>query len=319
MNTKDRPASDDSRYQALEAVIQELVYYADLGVTDYFQPGRPAGESPREPAAAAASGSTPPDPAGPGRYPGSPAIRPDFPGTRPPTAGPAPAAPSGQTAPSAAASTAPRQPPREEPLSPPGYSDPAAVRAGRQAQLDQLRAEIGPCTRCKLCRGRQNLVFGEGDPITRLMFAGEGPGADEDRTGRPFVGRAGQLLDRMIEAMSFCREQVYIANVVKCRPPENRVPEPDESSTCGPFLLRQIEIIQPQIIVCLGATAAQFLFGSKASIGVLRGSTARCRGARLVATYHPAYLLRNPAAKKDAWLDLQKAMAILGVSGREKP
>lgn len=194
--------------------------------------------------------------------------------------------------------------------------EPQASVAEKTRQLQALREEIGDCNRCKLCRGRTTIVFGEGNPGAALMFVGEGPGADEDRTGRPFVGRAGQLLDKMIEAMTLRREDVYIANVVKCRPPENRVPEPDEAAACGVFVTRQIEIIQPRVIVCLGATASQFLFGVKSSMGALRGSAGRFRGAVLVATYHPAYLLRNPAAKKDAWQDLQKAMSLLGLKQR---
>lgn len=186
-------------------------------------------------------------------------------------------------------------------------------REERLRMLAALREDIGECTRCKLCQQRTQVVFGEGDPCSPLMFVGEGPGEQEDRTGRPFVGKAGQLLDRMIGAMTYSRERVYIANVVKCRPPGNRVPEPDEVSVCSPFLIRQVEIIQPKVIVCLGATAAQFLFSSRTAIGRLRGTLGRFHEAVLVPTYHPAYLERNPSAKKDAWKDLQIAMGILGV------
>lgn len=192
-------------------------------------------------------------------------------------------------------------------------SFPRASAAEKAAQLAALREEIGDCVRCKLSVGRTRLVFGEGNPDADLMFVGEGPGQQEDLSGRPFVGRAGQLLDRMIAAMTLRREDVFIANVVKCRPPDNRTPENEEVATCTPFLVRQIEIIQPRVIVCLGRPAACFLFGVQTSMGALRGSVGRFRGARLLATYHPAYLLRNPAAKRDVWEDLQKAMKILGL------
>ena len=179
--------------------------------------------------------------------------------------------------------------------------------------LDELSSELGNCTRCKLCHTRKNIVFGEGNPAARLMFVGEGPGATEDETGRPFVGRAGKLLDKMIAAMGLKREDVYIANIVKCRPPGNRDPEPDEVKSCTPFLIRQIEIIQPDVIISLGAPASKFLFGQKSPMSILRGAVSMFRGARLIATYHPAFLLRSPGYKKEAWEDLKKAMALLGL------
>jgi DNA polymerase len=185
--------------------------------------------------------------------------------------------------------------------------------AERAAALQQLRDEIGDCTRCPLHAGRNQMVFGDGSPTARLMFVGEGPGADEDAQGIPFVGRAGQLLNNMIAAMGLKREEVYIANVVKCRPPGNRVPAPEEGATCSPFLFRQIDIIRPQVLVALGATAATWLLGSRQPLAGLRGRVHSVRGAQLIVTYHPAYLLRDPRQKKEAWADLQIAMRELGL------
>ena len=179
--------------------------------------------------------------------------------------------------------------------------------------LERISADLGPCTRCKLHRQRNKIVFGAGNPRAELVFVGEGPGHDEDMQGIPFVGRAGKLLTQMIEAMGLTRDDVYIANVVKCRPPENRVPERDEVATCAPFLLRQLEVIRPKVIVCLGNVAAQNLLGTNKSISSFRGQWFDFRGSKLLATYHPAYLLRNPAAKGDVWTDLKKVMAELGL------
>ena len=179
--------------------------------------------------------------------------------------------------------------------------------------LQLIREEIGDCTRCALHKGRNKLVFGDGSPHARLMFVGEGPGADEDAQGLPFVGRAGQLLNNMIAAMGFKREEVYIANVVKCRPPGNRTPEPEEANTCSPFLFRQIEAIRPQVLVALGATAATYLLGQRQPLAGLRGRVHAFRGMQLIVTYHPAYLLRDPRQKKEAWADLQIAMRELGL------
>jgi DNA polymerase len=188
----------------------------------------------------------------------------------------------------------------------------------RAAALQAIRDEIGPCTRCALSAGRHSIVFGDGDPNARLMFVGEGPGADEDAQGLPFVGRAGQLLNNMIVAMGLRRDQVYIANIVKCRPPQNRVPEPVEANTCSPFLFRQIEVIQPEVIVALGATAATYLLGGKSPLAALRGRIHNARGTKLIVTYHPAYLLRDPRQKKEAWADLQLAMTELGLRAPAK-
>jgi DNA polymerase len=182
---------------------------------------------------------------------------------------------------------------------------------GSEALL-AIRREIGPCTRCKLHGGRRTLVFGVGNPAAELLFVGEGPGAEEDRRGEPFVGRAGELLDKMIEAMGFRREEVYIANVVKCRPPENRDPEPDEIDACEPFLKAQIAAIRPRVVVALGRFAVQTLLRDATPISRLRGAWREYEGVRLMPTFHPAYLLRNPAEKRKAWDDLQLVMREFG-------
>jgi len=184
----------------------------------------------------------------------------------------------------------------------------------RAAALRLIQEDIGDCTRCALHKGRNKIVFGDGDADARLMFVGEGPGADEDAQGLPFVGRAGQLLNNMISAMGLKREQVYIANVVKCRPPQNRTPEPDEANTCSPFLFQQIDVIRPEVIVALGATAATYLLGQRQPLAGLRGRVHSWRGTKLIVTYHPAFLLRDPRQKKEAWADLQIAMRELGLS-----
>jgi uracil-DNA glycosylase len=180
----------------------------------------------------------------------------------------------------------------------------------------KIRDDIGDCTRCKLHKARNKIVFADGNPKAKLVFVGEGPGRDEDMQGLPFVGRAGKLLTSMIEAMGLQRPDVYICNVVKCRPPENRLPEPDEIKTCSPFLLRQLEVVDPQVIVALGACAAQTLLQTTRGISHFRGQWQDFRGRKLMATYHPAYLLRNPPAKADVWKDLQMVMAELGLERR---
>jgi len=179
--------------------------------------------------------------------------------------------------------------------------------------LEEIREEIGDCTRCKLHEGRTNLVFGDGNPKAKLVFVGEGPGRDEDMQGKPFVGRSGKLLTKIIEAMGLKRKDVYICNVVKCRPPDNRTPEPDEMSTCEQFLFKQIRFIKPEVIVCLGATAAKSILKTKASLGSLRGKFHMYSGTKLMVTYHPAALLRNPNFKKPAWEDMQVVMKELGL------
>jgi uracil-DNA glycosylase len=185
--------------------------------------------------------------------------------------------------------------------------------------LERVRSDIGPdCTRCKLHKARRNIVFGVGNPNAELVFVGEGPGHDEDVQGEPFVGRAGRLLTQMIEAMGLGRSDVYICNVVKCRPPENRLPEKDEIATCSPYLIRQLDVIQPKVICCLGACSAQTLLNTTQGISRYRGEWFDYRGARLMATYHPAYLLRNPAAKSEVWKDLKKIMAVLGLQPKRR-
>jgi uracil-DNA glycosylase family 4 len=179
--------------------------------------------------------------------------------------------------------------------------------------LAAIKADIGPaCSRCKLhALGRRHVVFGVGNPNADLMFVGEAPGADEDAQGIPFVGRAGQLLTKMILAIQLERDQVYIANVIKCRPPENRNPEPDEIATCQPFLFQQIDAVQPRVIVALGSFAAKTLLGTQDSISRLRGRVYDFRGAKLIPTFHPSFLLRSPDRKRDAWEDLKRARALL--------
>lgn len=216
-----------------------------------------------------------------------------------------------------------------EPIPSTPSEDILRILSNRPAALKAIREDLGDCTRCKLHeQGRKQIVFGVGNPQAELMFVGEGPGADEDEQGEPFVGRAGQLLNNMINAMGLKREQVYIANVVKCRPPGNRTPERDECDTCSPFLMRQIAVVRPKYIVALGAVAAKNLLGVNDSMGNLRGRFYEFMphlpkdaperdpswdGAQLAVTYHPAYLLRDPRQKKETWKDLQMVMAAMGL------
>jgi len=172
--------------------------------------------------------------------------------------------------------------------------------------LASIRQELGECTRCRLHEGRNHVVFGEGDPHAALVFVGEGPGREEDLQGKPFVGRAGELLTRIIESIELTREEVYIANIVKCRPPKNRDPKPDEIQTCLPFLMRQLEAIKPRIICCLGTFAAQTLLGTEERISALRGRFHAYKGTKLMPTYHPAFLLRNPQFKRAVWEDMKQ-------------
>ncbi len=186
------------------------------------------------------------------------------------------------------------------------------VVAGERPTLDQIRRELGDCQRCKLCSGRKNIVFGTGNPRAELCFVGEGPGENEDLQGVPFVGAAGQLLTKMIEAMGYSRDDVYICNVVKCRPPGNRNPEPDEVEACEPFLRAQLAAVQPKAIVALGKFAAQTLLRDSTPITRMRGQWREYQGIQLMPTFHPAYLLRNPAEKRKAWEDLQQVMKLFG-------
>lgn len=211
------------------------------------------------------------------------------------------------------------------PISPPPFLSMGGMEKGRgrgnvreqkAGKLDLLRKKIGDCRRCKLWKGRTNIVFGTGNPDARLLFVGEGPGEEEDIQGEPFVGKAGALLTKMIEAMGLTRDEVYIANVVKCRPPENRNPEGDEISACKPFLEEQIEIIKPQVICALGTFAAQTLLETRSRISELRGRIQEKEGHKIVPTFHPAYLLRNPQEKRLAWEDLKIIMKVLGLKDK---
>ena len=178
--------------------------------------------------------------------------------------------------------------------------------------LVAIREDIGDCTRCKLhTLGRTQVVFGVGNPSADLMFVGEAPGADEDEQGIPFIGRAGQLLTKIIEAIDMKRDDVYIANIIKCRPPQNRNPEPDEVASCEPFLFRQIDVIKPKVIVALGKYAAQTLLRTETPISRLRGQLFDYRGAKLIPTFHPAYLLRNPSSKREVWDDMKLVRSLL--------
>lgn len=213
----------------------------------------------------------------------------------------------------------------EEPISviaagpaPSLFDSPLPVIKDKPAALKAIRDDIGDCTRCRLHKGRKNIVFGVGNKNADIMFVGEGPGADEDEQGEPFVGRAGQLLNNMISAMGLKRQDVYIANVVKCRPPGNRTPEKDECETCGPFLLRQIEVIRPKVIMALGAVAAKYLLAINDSMANLRGRWYDFKGSKLAVTYHPAFLLRDPRQKKEAWKDLQMVMKYLSLKPSAK-
>jgi uracil-DNA glycosylase family 4 len=189
---------------------------------------------------------------------------------------------------------------------------PMAFSKSAADALAAVRADIGDCTRCKLhAQGRKQIVFGVGNPDADLMFVGEAPGADEDQQGIPFVGRAGQLLTKIIEAIGLSRDDVYIANVIKCRPPGNRNPEPDEVETCEPFLFQQIDLIKPKVIVALGKFGAQTLLRTEEPISRLRGRVFEFRGAKLIPTFHPAYLLRNPASKREVWEDMKLVRKLL--------
>jgi uracil-DNA glycosylase len=194
-------------------------------------------------------------------------------------------------------------------------TQPVTLSRNAQEALAAVRSDIGDCTRCKLYTlGRRQVVFGVGNPHADLMFVGEAPGADEDEQGIPFVGRAGQLLTKIIEAINLKRDDVYIANIIKCRPPQNRNPEPDEVASCEPFLFRQIDVIKPKVIVALGKFGAQTLLRTLDPISRLRGRVFEYRGAKLIPTFHPAYLLRNPSSKRDVWEDMKLVRKLLSES-----
>jgi DNA polymerase len=189
------------------------------------------------------------------------------------------------------------------------------ISADLQETLEDIRADLGDCQRCGLAASRSKIVYGVGNPNARLVLVGEAPGREEDLKGEPFVGEAGQLLDRILLAMGMQREEVYICNVLKCRPPNNRDPEPQEVATCEPFLIRQLAAIQPQVIVALGRFAVQSLLKTRTPIGRLRGEWQRYQGIPLMPTYHPAYLLRNPSGKRDVWEDMKEVMRLLNSGG----
>lgn len=205
------------------------------------------------------------------------------------------------------------------PLNDAAVEQPQAAPLRESRSLEEIREELGDCRRCKLCSGRTHLVFGVGNPRAKLVFVGEGPGAEEDAQGIPFVGKAGQLLTKMIEAMGLSRDEVYICNVIKCRPPNNRNPEPDEIASCEPFLRAQLGSIAPQVIVALGKFAAQTLLREQTPITRLRGNWREYCGIPLMPTFHPAYLLRNPAEKRSAWSDLQQVMKRFGREAKGRP
>ena len=196
---------------------------------------------------------------------------------------------------------------------------PALSSNEKSAALAELNAkEVSVCKKCRLCENRTNTVFGEGDPDAKIIFIGEGPGETEDLTGRPFVGRAGALLDKMIAGMGLKREQVYICNIVKCRPPGNRTPAPDEVATCTPYLVRQLGVIRPRVIVTLGLPASKYMLNSTSSMGRMRGQWHQWRGIKLMPTYHPAFLLRSytPENRAAVWSDLKQVMAEVGLKPR---
>ena len=280
----------------LEQILNaRLRYYRDLGVYDFYRRSEPDAHA-SSPAEQVDSGNA----AAPAAIDAPALDLPATPSSPYPTLDPEPAIP-----------------PRKPVSLPPALVPDVVPAAQRPAALAAIRAEIGDCTRCPLAfQGRHKIVFADGDPNARLMFVGEGPGADEDAQGLPFVGRAGQLLNNMINAMGLKREQVYIANVVKCRPPQNRTPEPEEANTCMQFLWQQIDVVRPEVLVALGATAATYLLGRKASLAGLRGTIHQLRSSKLIVTYHPAYLLRDPTQKKEAWKDLQIAMRELGLKAQ---
>lgn len=277
--------------QQLRAYVE---YFRDLGVHSFYRRGEPVVAA--EPAVPTPETAHVPQPASPARTTPAPPVEPAAPPSNRPAFLEPPIAPLISF----------------NDLAPlPSERVPAPEKA---AALLAVQQEIGDCTRCPLAYlGRRKIVFGDGNPNARLMFVGEGPGADEDAQGLPFVGKAGQLLNNMIAAMGLKREEVYIANIVKCRPPNNRVPEPAEANVCTQFLLRQMDIVQPEIVVALGATAALYLLGVKRSLSALRGHWHTCRGAKLAVTYHPAFLLRDPRQKAEAWKDLQMVMAEMGL------
>jgi uracil-DNA glycosylase family 4 len=296
--------TDTLQKSTLQELAARLEFYRELGIYDFYRRGAAAtvaadsvvaavaSDSQGQQAVTAASVATEPVPPAPLSSPSMTSI---------------PTAPQEST-------ISRRTLVSDQPVPPLVSFGPVLPTEQRPAALAAVRDLIGECQRCQLAQGRNKIVFADGDPNAQLMFVGEGPGADEDAQGLPFVGRAGQLLNNMIAAMGLKREQVYIANIVKCRPPQNRKPEPDEANTCMPFLERQIEIVRPRVLVALGATAATYLLGMRGSIASMRNRIHDYRGIQTVVTYHPAFLLRDPTQKKEAWKDLQMAMSALGIN-----
>ena len=300
-----------------EQVKDWLRYGEDLGLAPYYRDRAPL-HAIAEPAAAASSVDSHSIATSSAISAGMPATVPAMAAAAP---GRAPAVPinvASQKSPATSAMKTPAAAPTSTILPGSAPSLFEAIERIAGDTLPRIREDIGDCTRCKLHKGRTKIVFGTGNPNADLMFVGEGPGRDEDLSGEPFVGRAGKLLTDMIKAMGLQREDVYIANVVKCRPPENRLPEKDEISTCSPFLMRQIDAIKPKVICTLGSCSAQTLLQTAQGISKLRGEWFDFRGVKLMPTYHPAYLLRNPAAKPEVWKDLQKVMAVLGLQPKKR-
>ena len=289
------PALDPATREALEA---RLRFYRELGLTDFYR--RPVETSQIITSAPEFTSSNAQENSSITQNLGAPGLDVET------WEGTSQAMPTQETTPI---------PPRKTFQAPPPIA-PEVASSDRASALQLIREDIGDCTRCALHKGRNRIVFADGDPNARLLFVGEGPGADEDAQGLPFVGRAGQLLNNMIAAMGLKREEVYIANVVKCRPPQNRTPEPEEANTCSPFLFRQIDVVRPEVIVALGATAATYLLGQRQPLAGLRSRIHAFRGSKLIVTYHPAFLLRDPRQKKEAWADLQIAMHELGLKAR---
>jgi len=288
-----------------------LDFYRELGIEEFYR---------------RAPGSAPPLPAtGDGRLaepaPGGEALHRMMQGAAPPLAGTKPAFAESKPVVSASAPLSPTRAGASQtvvaapPVRPPTpslslFETPPPKPSGPET-LEQIRADLGDCQRCKLAGGRRNIVFGEGDPHAELVFVGEGPGADEDEQGLPFVGRAGQLLNRMIQMIGMKREEVYICNVVKCRPPGNRTPEKDEMETCSPFLFRQLEAIKPRLICCLGAPAVKTVLGIKEGITKIHGQFYHFATSKALATVHPAYVLRNPREEKILREDFEKIRQFL--------
>ncbi len=306
----------DSAAGLLRQLAQSLRWQEELGAFGLTLPAPAAPAASAVPAALGPRSQTRPEP--PPRSV-APAARP-LPTSAPEAPASAPVAAASGATPSLALAPAPGPPsgPVSSPSSLAPIAEPTAADGHGAAGLERIRADLGPCTRCGLWQGRTNIVFGVGNPEADLMLIGEAPGFHEDQQGEPFVGRAGELLDRMIGAMGLRRSDLYIANIVKCRPPDNRDPEDEEILACEPFLLRQIRAVQPRVIVALGSISARTLLRTRAGITRLRGRWHDYHGVRLMPTFHPAFLLRRPENKREAWADLQLVMAELGLGAASR-